>query len=57
MKFWTLGCDCGCPDPLLRVDEDGNEALSVFRTKEAAEIAASELNPAPLVIECEVKPL
>lgn len=54
MKFWTLGCDCGCLDPLLRYDEEGSESLAVFRTKEAAELEASNLDPRAQVIECEV---
>jgi len=57
MKFWTLGCDCGCPDPLLRYDEEGNESIAVFRTKEAAELEASSLDPKAKVIECEVEPV
>jgi hypothetical protein len=55
MKFYTFGCDCGCVDPLLAIDEDGGEAIRIFRTKEDAQVEASELSPSPRIIECEVK--
>ena len=59
MKFFTLGCRCGCPDPLIRTDEWGNnEAISVYRTKEQAQVAASEItfedDKHPVVLESTI---
>jgi hypothetical protein len=55
MTFFTFGCDCGCPDPLLMSDESGFEAIRIFRAKEAAQVEASEYEPALRIIECEVQ--
>jgi hypothetical protein len=56
MKFYTFGCDCGCSDPLIMRDIDtGEEAISIFRTKEAAQLEASEYQPAMRIVECEVQ--
>jgi hypothetical protein len=56
MKFYSFGCDCGCTDPLIMRDMDtGEEAIRMFRTKEAAQVEASEYSPEMRIIECEVK--
>jgi hypothetical protein len=56
MKFFSFGCDCGCPDPLIMRDLDtGEEAIRIFRTKEDAQIEATEYQPEMRIIECEVK--
>lgn len=59
MKVYTFMCSCGCPDPLT-VDVDGRRMISVFSSKEAAQISAAETfssNPLPLIREIEIKAL
>jgi hypothetical protein len=55
MKFYTFVFDCGCTDPLIMRDMDnGEEAIRIFRTKEDAQVEASEYTPEMRIIECEV---
>jgi hypothetical protein len=54
MKFFTLGCTCGCTDSLLGSDEHGNEFIPVLRSKQQAEIVIADSDyegDAPVVIE------
>ncbi len=58
MKTFSLGCNCGCLDPVVTEIDGGQGAIPIFKTRELAELAAIEVSDGngthPLVIEIEI---
>ncbi len=61
MRFFTLSCPCLKGEPALAIDDDGVELITVFRSRTAAEVEASEFHEndkthhSPTVMEFECK--
>jgi predicted RNase H-like nuclease len=41
MEFYSLACNCGCPDPMMKKDSEGTHYIVVFPNETTAQLAAS----------------